>query len=66
MKAYGGLNVYIHIFLTLTLAGGEWLASCPGALSSGESPWYALDRRLGGPQSLSGRHEVKIVDPTGT
>jgi hypothetical protein len=29
MKAYGGVNVYIHIFLTSTLAGGEWSASRP-------------------------------------
>jgi hypothetical protein len=29
MKAYGGVDVYIHIFLTSTLSGGEWSASCP-------------------------------------
>jgi hypothetical protein len=30
------------------------------------SYWYPLARRLGGPQSQSGRHgEVKILDPTG-
>jgi len=27
----------------------------PAALSQGKSPWYPLDRRLGGPQSRSGR-----------
>jgi hypothetical protein len=27
----------------------------PAALSQGKSPWYPLDRRLGGPQSLSRR-----------
>jgi hypothetical protein len=27
----------------------------PAALSQGKSPWYLLDRRLGGPQSRSGR-----------
>jgi hypothetical protein len=27
MKAYGGEDVYIHIFLTSALAGGEWSAS---------------------------------------
>jgi hypothetical protein len=33
----------------------------------GKSPLYPLDRRLGGPQSRSGRHgEVKILAPTGT
>jgi hypothetical protein len=31
------------------------------------SPWYPLDRRLGGPQSQSGRRgEEGILDPTGT
>jgi hypothetical protein len=30
MKMYGGLDVYIHIFLTSALAGGEWSASRPG------------------------------------
>jgi hypothetical protein len=29
MKAYGGVDVKIHIFLALALAGGEWLASRP-------------------------------------
>jgi hypothetical protein len=29
MKAYGGVDVYIHIFFTSTLAGGEWSASRP-------------------------------------
>jgi hypothetical protein len=33
----------------------------------GKSPRYPLDRRLGGPQSRSGRRgEEKILDPTGT
>jgi hypothetical protein len=33
----------------------------------GKSPLYALDKRLVGPQSRSGRYgEVKILDPTGT
>jgi hypothetical protein len=33
----------------------------------GKNPRYALDRRLGGPQSRSGRREEeKILDPTGT
>jgi hypothetical protein len=37
MKAYGGVDVYIHIFLTSTLAGGEWSASRPGRFTPGES-----------------------------
>jgi hypothetical protein len=29
MKAYKGVDVWIHIFLTSALAGGEWSASHP-------------------------------------
>jgi hypothetical protein len=28
MKAYGELDIQIHIFLTSALVGGEWSASC--------------------------------------
>jgi hypothetical protein len=30
MKAYGGSDVWSHVFLTSTLDGGEWSASRPG------------------------------------
>jgi hypothetical protein len=30
MKAYGGVNVYIHVFLASVLAGGESSVSRPG------------------------------------
>jgi hypothetical protein len=30
MKAYGGVDVLVHICLTSALAGGEWSASRPG------------------------------------
>jgi hypothetical protein len=68
MKAYGGVDVYIHIFLTSVLAGVEWSASRPGPLYlRGKSPRYQLDRMLGGPQSRSGkRGEEKILDSTVT
>jgi hypothetical protein len=36
MKAYGGVDVYIHIFLTSALAGGGWSASRPGRFTPGE------------------------------
>jgi hypothetical protein len=36
MKAYGGVVVYIHIFLTSTLVGGEGSASHPGCFTPGE------------------------------
>jgi hypothetical protein len=29
MKTYGEVDVYIHIFLTSALVGGEWSASRP-------------------------------------
>jgi hypothetical protein len=40
MKAYGVVNVYIHIFLMSALVGGKWLASracrfTPGERASG-------------------------------
>jgi hypothetical protein len=36
MKAYGGLDIYIHVFLTSALVGGEWLASRLGRFNPGE------------------------------
>jgi hypothetical protein len=30
MKEYGGVDVWIHIFLTLALVGGEWSVSRSG------------------------------------
>jgi hypothetical protein len=36
MKAYEGVDVDIHIFFTLTLAGGELSASLPGRFTPGE------------------------------
>jgi hypothetical protein len=37
MKAYEGVDVQIHIFLTSTLVGGEWSASRPGHFTPGEN-----------------------------
>jgi hypothetical protein len=36
MKACGGVDVYIRIFLASALVGGEWLASRPCRFTSGE------------------------------
>jgi hypothetical protein len=32
---YGGVDVYIHIFLTSVLVGGEWSATRPGRFIPG-------------------------------
>jgi hypothetical protein len=52
MKAYGGVDVQIHIFLTLALVGGEWSASCAGCFAPGETAprthWIVwVDPRVG-------------------
>jgi hypothetical protein len=54
----------VVVFLTLALAGCEWsLPLCPRR----RSHRYPSDRRLGGPQSRSGRYgELSLLDPTGT
>jgi hypothetical protein len=36
VKAYGGVDVYVHIFLTSALARDEWLSSCPCRFTLGE------------------------------
>jgi hypothetical protein len=36
MKVCGGVGIYIHIFLTPALAGGEWSASHPGRFTPEE------------------------------
>jgi hypothetical protein len=67
MKTYGGVDVWIHILLTSAIVGGEWSASHPCRFTPEKSPRYPFYRKLGRPQSRSGRHgEVNIFDPTGT
>jgi hypothetical protein len=36
MEAYGWVDVWIHVFLTSVLVGGEWSASHPSRVTSGE------------------------------
>jgi hypothetical protein len=60
MKAYRGVDVYIHLFLTSALVGGGQLHA-PAALPPGKAPPVPLDRRLGGPQSRSGRCEEQKI-----
>jgi hypothetical protein len=35
MRTYGGVDLYIHVFLTSVLAAGEWSASRPGRFTPG-------------------------------
>jgi hypothetical protein len=35
MKTYGEVDVYIHVFLTSALVGGEWSASRTGRFTPG-------------------------------
>jgi hypothetical protein len=60
---YGGNEGIAPPFLTSPLDGGEWTASRPYRFTPREkSPKYALDRRLSGPQSRSGRCGVEKND----
>jgi hypothetical protein len=67
MKAYGGVDVYIHIFLSLALAGSEWSASRPGRFTSGErapgTHWIGVwvDHRAG----LDDVEKRKFLPPPG-
>jgi hypothetical protein len=36
MKTYGGVDIWIHIFLTSALVGGEWSYSNPSRFTTGE------------------------------
>ena len=59
--AYGELDVWCHIFITLIPGGSKWSGSRVGRLSSGEKEWsYHLNRRLVGTQSWSGRLEYDV------
>jgi hypothetical protein len=55
MKGVGGVEVQLHSFLTSALDGGEWSASRPYRFTPEKEYRYPLNRRLGGPQSRSGR-----------
>jgi hypothetical protein len=64
MKAYGGMDVYIHVFLDL---GSIWMvvfSFTPRPLyPRGKSPRYPLHRGLGGHQNRSGQREEETRTP---
>jgi hypothetical protein len=60
MTKYWGVEVQIQVFLTAAVDGGKGSDSRPGRFNSrNKSNRYPLDRRLGGPQSRSGRGEAE-------
>jgi hypothetical protein len=59
------MDVYIHIFLTSTLAGGEWVASRPGRITPrGRAPVTHWIGGLVDPRASLDDVE-KILEPTG-
>jgi len=50
----GGVEVYIHSFLTTAVGGGEWSTSFPCCCTPVKEPQYPLNRRLDGAHSWSG------------
>jgi hypothetical protein len=42
MKAYRGVDVSTHVFLTSALVGDEWSASRPGLFTPGEEPLVSI------------------------
>jgi hypothetical protein len=47
MKMYGGVDIYIHVFLILALVG-ERSASRFGCFTLGEEHQYTVNKRVGG------------------
>jgi hypothetical protein len=43
MKTNGGVDVQIHVFLTLTLVGGECSAHASAALPLGKGPLVPIE-----------------------
>jgi hypothetical protein len=51
MKAYGGVDVQIHIFLTSALVGGEWSASRPCHFTPGKEAPAPIGYEVGDPRA---------------
>jgi len=57
---YRGVEVQLHSFLTSTLYGDEWRASCPSHFNLWERAFmYILNRGLSGSISWSGSFETE-------
>jgi hypothetical protein len=67
MKTYRAVYVYIHVFLTSALVGGEWPASRPGRFTPGKEPPVHIGYEAGASQNRSGRRgNEKNFAPAGT
>jgi hypothetical protein len=56
----GGVDVYICVFLSSALFGGEWSVAVPGHFTPMKKSYrYPLGRGLGGSQNRSGRERKK-------
>jgi hypothetical protein len=74
MKAYWGVDVWIHIFLTSALVGGEWSASLPSRFTPGErapdvhwiGDWGAPKPVWRGPRIYIPQKQGDPVTPPGT
>jgi hypothetical protein len=67
MKAYGGVDLKIHIFLTLALAGGEWSASHPGRFTPAEraSGTHCIGGSVDPRAGMDGLEKRKFLHPPG-
>jgi hypothetical protein len=64
MKAYGGVDVLIHVFLTSALVGGEWSALRPGRFTPGkELPGTHIGGWIG-PRKEKNRVPLRTRTPT--
>jgi hypothetical protein len=68
MKAYGGVDVEIHLFLSSAVGGGEWSASRPGSLTPGERAPdnFWIGGRVGPRLGLEDLNRTKNLAPAGT
>jgi hypothetical protein len=62
MKVYGGVDVYIHIFLTSALVGSEWSASHPGRFTTGI---HWIGGWVGSRAGLDDLEKKKFLSPPG-
>jgi hypothetical protein len=55
---YGGVDIYVHVFLTSALVGGEWSASRPAVLPARKEP-TGTQRIVGWVDSRTGLDDIE-------